>query len=272
MRYPSVKPALLLLPLLFAAISSWAADDCPPPLPSKSAGLVHQYGDAQLLSAQEEAALERKLLAQNDTTSVQIVVVVHPDCCGMPAWQFASRLGESWGVGQAGTDNGVVIAIKPRRGSTPGDISIQAGRGMLQHLTAARAGLIIDKAIIPSFRSGDFYRGLDEGTTAIALVAAGKYEVVEGDRSDDLIPIVVVIVLVLLMVFLFTWIASKAEHHTNYTGRGWQHTRGSWGGRGGFGGGFGSGGGGGFGGGGGGGGFGGFGGGSFGGGGASGSW
>jgi uncharacterized protein len=259
--------AVLGLALLLA-FAARAADDCLPAVPPRSEGLVHQYGDARLLSEAEEAALEAKLLAQNDTTSVQIVVVIHPDCCGMPAWQFAAKLGDAWGVGQADTDNGVVIAVKPRRGSTPGDLSIQAGRGVLQHLTAARAGQIIEYRIVPAFREGQFYRGLDEGTTAIALVVAGQYDAVEDPDTE--IPLIVLVIVILLIILLVAWIASKAEHHTTYTGRGWTHTRGSWG-RGGFGGGsFGGGSRGGFGGGGGG--FGGFGGGSFGGGGASGSW
>lgn len=265
----SMRLAISLI-LVLSGFSLSAQQPCPPARPPLSEGLVHQYGDAQMLTAQEESALESKLISQDDSTSVQIVIVVHPDLCGMPAAQFGARLGEEWGVGQQGKDNGIVIAIKPRKGSTSGDLSIQVGRGALVYVDAAMAGRVIDRVIIPAFKEGRYYEGLDRGTDAIMQMVAGQYDP-EADQ-DSPIPILIVALIMVIILFLFFYIASKAEHMTTYTGGGWTNHRGGlggWGGgigRGGFGGG-----GGGFSGGGGGG-FGGFGGGSFGGGGASGGW
>jgi len=267
----SAVALLLMLVPGFAALS--VQSPCPPPRPAKSEGLVHQFGGTDMLTAEEEAALESKLIAQDDSTSVQIVIVVHPDLCGMPAAQFGALLGEGWGVGQEGRDNGVVIAIKPRQGSTSGDLSIQVGRGALVHMDAALAGRIVDRIIIPAFKEGRYYDGLDRGTDAIIQIFAGQYDPVQDDESP--VPLIIVIIMMIIIIVTVVYIANKVQRMTTYTGKGWTtHRGGGFGGFGGFGGGFGGGHGGGFGGGfgGGGGGFGGFGGGSFGGGGASGSW
>lgn len=278
MNFPMIfrlaKPVLhfLLCALVLAGAGSFrlaAQQPCPPSRPDRSEGLVHQYGEARLLNPTEEAALEQKLISQDDSTSVQIVIVVHPDLCGMPAWQFGAQLGEEWGVGQEGRDNGVVIAIKPRKGSTAGDLSIQSGRGMLVHMDAAMAGRIIDNIIIPAFKEGRYYDGLDRGTDAIIQLAAGQYDAVEDDIP--ILPLIIVGIIFIVILIVFIYLAYKFQHVTTYTGKGWTNHRGGWGGN--WGGGWSSGGSGrssgGFGGGGG---FGGFGGGSFGGGGASGSW
>lgn len=267
----ALHPAAVLLLILLLGLAPLSAQSpCPPERPDRSEGLVHQLGGTNMLTAQEEAALESKLISQDDSTSVQIVIVVHPDLCGMPASQFGALVGEAWGIGQEGRDNGVVIAIKPRKGSTSGDVSIQVGRGALVQMDAALAGRVVDGIIVPAFKEGLFYDGLDRGTDAIIQIFAGQYDAVEDDESP--IPLIIVIFIMGIIIALFMFFASKVEHMATYTGRGWTSHRG--GGLGGFGGGFGGfgsgGSSGGFGGGGGG--FGGFGGGSFGGGGASGSW
>ncbi len=232
---------------------------------------------AHVMTPDQEASLENKLVAYDDSTSIQIAIVTVPSIGDAVIDDYALKILREWGVGNKKTNNGIVIlaAIKERK------VFIATGGGMEQSVPDATAKDIVDNEIVPNFKGSDgdnFYRGFDQATDAIIKAAAGEYKAPDGyaqrgrghssGRGGNLIGLIVIIVIVLVVI-----------------GRG----RGG-GGRGGGGlfggsgilpfmlgsmlggGGRGWGGGGGFGGGGGGGGFGGFGGGSGGGGGAGGSW
>src|SRR5690606_11797253 len=87
-----------------------------PALPARAQDVVAPSGQwvtdrADLLSPDEEAALNAKLRTYEDTTSTQIVIVTVPDLGGMAASDYATALGRQWGVGQKGQDNGVVVLV-----------------------------------------------------------------------------------------------------------------------------------------------------------------
>ena len=171
---------------------------------------------------------------------------------------LAVEIAHEWGIGQANEDNGCIILMSMEEGNRK--IAIQNGYGLEEYLTDALTKRIIEQVILPDFKQGNYYGGLDNGATAIMQLLDGKFE--GSGPKEKGIPYGTIVFLILLFVFIFI--------NRNKGGRG----GGLRGGGGYWIGGFGSGGMGGGGGGfsGGGGGFGGFGGGGFGGGGARGSW
>jgi len=237
--------------------------------------LVNDF--AGMLSDEEAAMLERKLVAFDDTTSTQIAVVIVKDLAGYDKADYAQRLGEKWGVGQKGRNNGIVILVKPKTPESRGEVFIAPGYGLEGAIPDLVCADIIDREILPAFRQGEYYRGLDRATDVLMALASGEYSADEYGRKTggktEKIPGIMLIVFIVIVFFV---INSGRSNHNNISRRGsslplWlllsmmnsgRSHRGSWGGFSG-GGGFG---------GGGGGGFGGFGGGSFGGGGAGGSW
>ena len=228
-----------------------------PPVPPR---LVNDY-TGTLTSSQIEA-LEKKLVAYDDSTSTQILVLIVDDLQGYSVEQYATEIGHSWGVGQKEKGNGAVILVKPKKGNERGQVNISPGYGMEQYVTDATAKTIIDREMIPAFREDDYYTGIDNAVNTIMDLCSGKFSQDEyaGDDGFPLWFIILIIIAIALVLSKFS-----DNNGQNYSGGG---TRTIWipmGG--GFGGGS-------FGGGGGfsGGGFGGFGGGGFGGGGASGSW
>jgi len=94
--------------------------------------LVNNFSAAfpDLLSAEEMAKLEKSLVAFSDSTSNQIVVVIVDDLQGLEPWQYATELGQAWGVGQAKEDNGVVILIKPTKEGIGRKTFIAVGYGL----------------------------------------------------------------------------------------------------------------------------------------------
>ncbi len=158
----------LLVSLLIILNIAVQAQDIPArPTPPR---LVNDY--AKVLSADQLEALERKLVAYDDSTSTQIVVVTVPSINGASVEDYALKILRDWGVGNKKTNNGVVLvaAIQDRK------ITIQTGYGMEGSITDLLAKTIIDREIVPNFRTQNYYRGFDEATDAIILAAAGKYK------------------------------------------------------------------------------------------------
>ena len=232
------------------------------------------YDYVGLLSDSEKSALENKLVKYSDTTSTQIVLAIIASTEGENINYLGAQWGEKWGIGQEKQDNGVLIILArdDRR------IAINTGRGVEHLLTDALSKRIIENVIIPEFRKGDYYAGLDKGVDVIFSVLQGEYQgtrqVVKED--DSIGRFVVLFFIILAIIFIISRRKGGGSGGNNRGGRNRGISpldililsslgRGGYGGSSGgsFGGGFG-GGGGGFGGG--------FGGGSFGGGGASGGW
>ncbi len=234
------------------------------------------YDYINLLSSNQKTNLERKLIRYSDTTSTQIVIAIISSTEGEDINYLAANWGEKWGIGDAEKDNGVLVLLA----KDDKKISIQNGRGVEHLLTDFQSKRIIERVIIPEFRKGDFYNGLNKGSDYIFKTLQGEFKGTRKQKPKGFDPGIIFFVLVVVVLFIIISRGNK-----NNRGGGKRYRRRSVAadiietiilsnaGRGGgsFGGGFGSGsssggsfGGGGFGGG--------FGGGSFGGGGASGGW
>jgi len=241
-------------------------------IPPKPAVLYPVYDEANLLTQQEKDELNNKLIKFADSTSTEIEVVIIPSTKGEDVNFLATMFGQEWKIGKKGVDNGVVFLIATEDHT----MSIQQGRAVEQYLTASVAGQILDYIVTPNFKQGQWYEGINRGTSAIMEAVQGKFKPLANPDSggDGSVLKILLIAFVIFIIFAILFgnkgggrgnnddddvIISKRGRR-NYPG-GFFPFPGSFGG--GFGGGS-SGGGGGFGG------FGG--GGSFGGGGASGGW
>lgn len=258
---------LLCLTVLFLCVTGNAQKIPAKPNPPR---LVNDFAD--ILTDKQEYALENKLVAYNDSTSTQICVVTVTSLDGTTSDDFAQKLGEKWGVGTK-NNNGVVILVKPKTADELGDVSIQVGYGMEPYITDAVNYGIRTKEMIPAFKEGNYYKGIDNAVDAIIGLASGAFKsdkYASDGEDDDALGIFVVF---LAFIIVFVLISASGKNNNGKGGKG-SFWRGllwgillSGGGRGGWGSSGGS-----WGGGRSGGGFGGFGGGHFGGGGGSSKW
>jgi uncharacterized protein len=138
---------------------------------------------AGILSYSENMALEDKLVRFNDTTSNQILIIITNELYGYEISEFADRIGDQWGVGQADLDNGVIVVIKPKTAGQRGQAWIAVGHGLEGAIPDITAGHIIDQEMIPYFRENNYYGGLDAATTVLMELAAGEYTSDEYNRS-----------------------------------------------------------------------------------------
>lgn len=130
------------------------------------------YDYANLLTESEEYQLEQKILAYEDSTSSQIVILVEGSLEGDDDFRYTQRLAEEWGIGQKGRNNGLLIAafLKEKK------IRIQVGRGLEPVVTDGESHDIIEKIIKPAFRSEAYYQGFDQALDAVYKAATGEFK------------------------------------------------------------------------------------------------
>ncbi len=163
---------ILLLLVGLCSESSSAQFDIPPK-PSKQEAV---YDYINLLSASQQQALKTKLKNYADTTSTQIVIAIISSTKGEDISLLGAKWGHNWSVGQAKEDNGIfIILAKDDR-----TIDINTGYGIEYRITDRMAEQIINRVMIPEFKSGNYYAGLDKGTNAIIAALHGEFK---EDRS-----------------------------------------------------------------------------------------
>lgn len=143
--------------------------------------LVNDFAD--ILTPEQEQALERKLVAYDDSTSNQLAVVIVDDLKGYSAGDYAVAVGRKWGVGGKDFNNGVIILISTGGGAGNRDVFIAPGYGLEGAIPDLVAKSIIDNELVPNFRGGNYYRGLEEATDAIFQAAEGRYKAPQGYGS-----------------------------------------------------------------------------------------
>lgn len=245
--------SFLLLSLSLSVISQ----DIPErPSPPK---LVNDFFG--ILDANQISTLETTLYNFDKETSTQITVIIVKSLNGYDKAEFAYTLGEKWGVGQKGSNNGIVILVKPKTAEEKGEAFIAPGYGLEGAVPDATAKRIVENEMIPSFKQNDYYTGISNAVNTLISLTKGEFTADDYEKKGSNSTLIIIIVIIII----FITIAVKNKKGGGSSGAGHIGTGGMFIGGMGSGGGwsnFSSGGGS----------FGGFGGGSFGGGGAGGSW
>ncbi|RMG78865.1 MAG: TPM domain-containing protein [Bacteroidetes bacterium] len=165
--------------------------------------LVNDF--SHILSAQELRALEKDLVDFNNTTGNQIAVVITDDLKGYEPNEFASLIGERWGVGQEGKDNGIVILIKPKRNNSKGQAYIAVGYGLESVVTDLTANQIVNREMIPYFKRNDYYGGIKAAVKILKDLALKVYsqEEYKAKKQVPLFPLLLVAGAMLMFILLF---------------------------------------------------------------------
>lgn len=171
--------------------------------PSPTNQLVNDYSG--MLSAEQRALLERRLVAFDDSTSNQILVIITPTLGGDEIMAAGTRVATAWGVGQAEHDNGLLILIKSKTDDEPyGDVAILPGYGLEGALPDAFCKHIIDDEMIEPLSDGNYYEALCEALDVIEPVCLGEYDYERYEKKGraDLFVLVGFIILVVVILVL----------------------------------------------------------------------
>jgi uncharacterized protein len=127
---------------------------------------------ANLFNPAERAVIEAELAALEGASTDQLAVVTVQSLDGYAIEDYAIGLARQWQLGQKDVDNGVLLLVAPNDRK----VRIEVGRRLEPLLTDTMARLIIENAILPKFRRGDFAGGVYDGVRDIKSVLLGDAE------------------------------------------------------------------------------------------------
>ena len=234
--------------LILVTASAWAQNYAPYPQPD--AGYVTDH--AQILNAQEEERIEQWLLAVEQKSGTEIIVVTIPALAAYPGTanesieKFSTALFNRWGVGNRATNDGILLLVA--LGDRKARIELGDGHPPARDAAAAE---IMAGTIVPRFRSGDYAAGITNGVkeivhqftpvritfrwslvilplVALALLATGVSLVMQGKRGWGWVLIGLALVVIVALLYVLAAVARRRTHSSEWAA----------GGAGGFGGGF----------------------------------
>lgn len=150
--------AALALILLVALAQSAAAAELR--FPDLSGRVVDQAG---LLSPIARERVTNWLAELERAKGYQVVVATLPNLQGVTIEDYGYQLGRAWGIGQAGRNTGALLIVAP----TERAVRIEVGYGLEGELTDALSRAIIERDILPAFRTGSYEQGILAGTASI---------------------------------------------------------------------------------------------------------
>ena len=122
------------------------------------------------LDAVRRQALEDKLAAFEKARGAQVVVLMVPTTAPEDIAAYAQRVGDAWKIGRKNIGDGLLLVVaKDDR-----KVRIENTKTLEGAIPDLAARQVIDRAITPRFRQGDFAGGLDVGTDQIMALISGE--------------------------------------------------------------------------------------------------
>jgi uncharacterized protein len=169
-----------------------------------------------LLNPDDAQKLESKLQSFYNETSTQIYVVIVDDLGGYAISDFAYQVGEKWGVGTKGKNNGIVILLNPSADRTHGEAFVATGYGLEGAVPDAVANRLVDLEMVPYFKEQKFYEGLDAAINIIIDLTKGEYTADKYLASkEETSPFIEILLpLIFLIIFLSIFGARKSRYYS----------------------------------------------------------
>ena len=172
MPHPSVNGSHIAIKSI--AISLWlclvalaAVAHAVQPVPALVAHAIDATGTLQ---AGQQAALEAKLAALESTKGSQVVVLMVPTTAPEDIASYANRVGNTWKIGRKDVGDGVLLVVaKDDR-----KLRIEVAKALEGAIPDLAAKQIIDEALTPRFKAGDYAGGLDVAVDQLAARIKGE--------------------------------------------------------------------------------------------------
>jgi uncharacterized protein len=159
---PAVTAALLLA---LWQPAGWAQGVLPVP-----ALTAHVMDSTGTLNAAQQAALEAKLAAFEKARGAQVVMLMLPTTLPEDIAAYAQRIGDSWKIGRKDIGDGLLLVVAKNERA----VRIETTKALEGAIPDLAAKQIIDSAITPHFRQGDFAGGLDAAADQIMARISGE--------------------------------------------------------------------------------------------------
>ena len=162
---PARTTALWLLGLLtlFTLLTSWAQLA----VPALSGHVVDTTASLPAAGLQQ---LDSRLSAFEQQRGTQIVVLLVPTTQPEDIASYANRVANSWKIGRREVGDGLllIVALNDRK------VRIEVAKTLEGAIPDLAAKRIIDAAITPAFKRGDYLAGLNAGVDQLMARATGE--------------------------------------------------------------------------------------------------
>ncbi len=157
-------PAALLL---WGALLAGAFAQDVQPVPALTERLIDQTGT---LDAAARQRLTAKLAAFEQAKGTQIVVLMVPTTAPEDIFSYTNRVANSWKIGRKTVGDGVVMVVakNDRR------VRIAVAKTLEGAVPDLATSIIIEQAITPRFKQGDFAGGIEAGVDRIIGLVNGE--------------------------------------------------------------------------------------------------
>ena len=155
--------------LLLAAwlpLAAWAQGGVQP-VPALTAHVMD--GTGTLNTAQRDA-LEAKLTAFEQSRGAQVVILMVPSTQPEDIAAYAQRVGDSWKIGRKGVGDGLLLVVA----KNDRKVRIETTKALEGAIPDLAARQVIDTAITPRFKQGDFAGGLDTAADQLIALISGE--------------------------------------------------------------------------------------------------
>ena len=136
-------------------------------VPALSARVIDQTGT---LRAEQLRALEAKLQAFEQAKGTQIVVLMVPTTAPEDIVDYTQRVGDAWKIGRKEVGDGLLVVIA-KNDRTLRIATSKTLEGAVPDLAGRQ---VIDRAMTPRFREGDFAGGIEAGLDQLMALVRGE--------------------------------------------------------------------------------------------------
>ncbi|PPD20696.1 MAG: hypothetical protein CTY24_08935 [Methylobacter sp.] len=162
MQFAKATVAALLL-----ICSGWLVALTETPVPALAARVTDLAG---VFTAEQKSALEARLAALESQKGVQIAVLTVLTTQPEAIEQYSIKVAEQWKLGRKSVDDGILLLLAKDDRKT----RIEVGYGLEGVIPDAVAKRIIEEIMIPFFRNGDYYGGINAGVEKLVGLVQGE--------------------------------------------------------------------------------------------------
>jgi len=130
----------------------------------------HVIDTSGTLAGEQRAALEARLSDFEKASGAQVVVLLVPSTQPEDIASYANRVANTWKIGRKAIGDGLllIVAVQDRK------LRIEVAKTLEGAIPDLAAKRIIDEAITPHFKQGDYAGGIDAGLTRIMGLIRGE--------------------------------------------------------------------------------------------------
>lgn len=173
---------------------------------------------AHVLSESSAQFLHTMFSEVNENTTAEIVFVSMETIEGEDISEYATRLGQEWGVGKEDMDNGLVILYV----KDINKIWVATGYGLEGILPDSKIGRLLDENYVPARDEGNVEEGIVLVSTALSQVVVEHGEEIRSGRATPSIsPFTIFLLIFVIFIIISLIIRAFASRRPGMSGLWW---------------------------------------------------